>query len=82
MMVIEVFARGCQPTYRPTYAPTPIGIDTPCLLLDCSPAKPTATTPVISQWRSRPSTPPFTLLQTNHQTTARFLTVTLEANSP
>ena len=29
MMVIEVFARGCQPTYRPTYAPTPIGIDTP-----------------------------------------------------
>ena len=28
MIVIEVFARGCQPTYRPTPAPTPIRIDT------------------------------------------------------
>jgi hypothetical protein len=27
MIVIEVFERGCQPTYRPTSAPTPIGID-------------------------------------------------------
>src|SRR5262245_29001231 len=27
MIVIEVFARGCEPTYRPTSAPTPIGID-------------------------------------------------------
>jgi hypothetical protein len=28
MIVIEVFARGCEPTYRPTPAPTPIRIDT------------------------------------------------------
>ena len=28
MIVIEVFERGCQPTYRPTSAPMPIGIDT------------------------------------------------------
>jgi hypothetical protein len=28
MIVIEIFARGCEPTYRPTSAPTPIGIDT------------------------------------------------------
>ena len=28
MIVIEVFARSCEPTYRPTHAPTPIGIDT------------------------------------------------------
>ena len=28
MIVIEVFARGCGPTYRPTPAPTPIRIDT------------------------------------------------------
>jgi len=28
MIVIEAFARGCQPTYRPTSAPTPIRIDT------------------------------------------------------
>jgi hypothetical protein len=26
--MIEIFARGCEPTYRPTSAPTPIGIDT------------------------------------------------------
>jgi len=28
MIIIEVFARGCQPSYRPTPAPTPIRIDT------------------------------------------------------
>jgi hypothetical protein len=28
MIVIEVFARGCEPKYRPTPAPTPIRIDT------------------------------------------------------
>jgi hypothetical protein len=28
MIVIEVFARGCEPRYRPTPAPTPIRIDT------------------------------------------------------
>jgi hypothetical protein len=28
MIVIEVFARGCEPTCRPTPAPTPIRIDT------------------------------------------------------
>jgi len=28
MIVIEIFARGCEPTYRPTSAPTPIRIDT------------------------------------------------------
>jgi hypothetical protein len=28
MILIEIFARGCEPTYRPTSAPTPIGIDT------------------------------------------------------
>ena len=28
MIVIEVFARGCEPTYRPTPALTPIRIDT------------------------------------------------------
>ena len=28
MIVIEIFARGCEPTYRPTSAPTSIGIDT------------------------------------------------------
>src|SRR5262245_55128495 len=33
MMVIEVFDRGCQPTYRPTPTPTPIRIDTSWPLL-------------------------------------------------
>ena len=28
MIVIEVFARGCEPRHRPTPAPTPIRIDT------------------------------------------------------
>ena len=28
MIVIEVFAPGCEPRYRPTPAPTPIRIDT------------------------------------------------------
>jgi hypothetical protein len=28
MIVIEVFARGCEPRYRPAPAPTPIRIDT------------------------------------------------------
>jgi Putative transposase len=28
MIVIEVFERGCEPTYRPTSCPMPIGIDT------------------------------------------------------
>jgi len=28
MIVIEVFERGCEPTYRPTSPPTPIRIDT------------------------------------------------------
>jgi hypothetical protein len=28
MIVIEVFARGCEPMYRPAPAPTPIMIDT------------------------------------------------------
>ncbi len=28
MLVIEVFARGCEPRYQPAPAPTPIGIDT------------------------------------------------------
>ena len=28
MILIEVFARGCEPTYRPTSAPTPIRIGT------------------------------------------------------
>jgi hypothetical protein len=28
MIIIETFARGCEPTYRPAPAPTPIGIDT------------------------------------------------------
>ena len=28
MIVVEVFARGCQPPYRPAPAPTPIRIDT------------------------------------------------------
>ena len=28
IIVIDVFARGCQPTYRPTPPPTPIRIDT------------------------------------------------------
>ena len=28
MIVIEIFARGCEPTYQPTPAPTPIRIDT------------------------------------------------------
>jgi len=28
MIVIEVFERGCEPTYRPAFAPMPIGIDT------------------------------------------------------
>jgi hypothetical protein len=28
MLVIEVFARGCEPRYRPAPAPTPIRIDT------------------------------------------------------
>ena len=28
MIVIEVFARDCEPRYRPTSAPTPIRIDT------------------------------------------------------
>jgi hypothetical protein len=28
MIVIEVFARGCEPRHRPTSAPTPIRIDT------------------------------------------------------
>lgn len=28
MIVIEVFAPGCQPSYRPAAAPTPIRIDT------------------------------------------------------
>jgi hypothetical protein len=28
MIVIEVFAPGCEPSYRPTPAPTPIRIDT------------------------------------------------------
>jgi hypothetical protein len=28
MIVIEIFVRGCEPTYRPTSPPTPISIDT------------------------------------------------------
>jgi len=28
MIVIEVFERGCEPTYRPAFAPMPIRIDT------------------------------------------------------
>ena len=28
MIIIEVFARGCEPRYRPAPAPTPIRIDT------------------------------------------------------
>ena len=28
MIVIEVFARGCEPRYRPAPAPTPMSIDT------------------------------------------------------
>jgi hypothetical protein len=28
MIIIETFARGCEPTHRPTPAPTAIRIDT------------------------------------------------------
>jgi hypothetical protein len=28
MIIIEVFARGCEPRYRPAPAPTPMSIDT------------------------------------------------------
>src|SRR5262245_18049367 len=28
IIIIEVFERGCEPTYRPAFTPMPIGIDT------------------------------------------------------
>ena len=66
MIVIEVFARGCEPTYRPTPAPTRRSTrHDRCS--HCSPQSHPSRTPVIGQRRSRSPCRPSPLLQCNRK---------------